>query len=150
MEHLAQAVRYLAVFLAGMIAGILFAIGIDHQRLSTLSASVWLTARHTLDPIFTKLMPWIWNISLPLLFASAYLSHGSDRINFLVAGLLLLMGIVVTLIVHVPINNQIPTWTVDAMPPNWSSLRVRWIRFHWLRTLLGIAAFACALVSLVR
>jgi uncharacterized membrane protein len=92
----------------------------------------------------------VWNITLLLLFASAYLTQGISRALFMVSGLLLLVGIIVTLVFEVPINKQIAVWTPSSVPPDWSSKRDRWVRFHWLRTVAGIAAFVCALIPLVR
>jgi uncharacterized membrane protein len=149
MAHLSQVVLYLAIFLAGIIAGLLFGTAIEQQQLSALDAQGWVTARQSIDAVFSKLLPWIWNITLLLLFASAYLTHGINRALFMVSGLLLLAGIVVTLVFEVPINKQIAVWTPSTMPPNWTSLRDRWVRFHWLRTVAGILAFVCALIPLM-
>ena len=150
MTHLAPAVLYLAVLLVGIIAGLLFGTAIEQQQLSSLDASGWITARHSIDVVFSRLLPWVWNSSLLLLFASAYLVHGRGRALFVFAGALLLIGIIITLVFEVPINKQIAAWTPATMPANWSSLRDRWVRFHWFRTLAGMAAFACALLPLIR
>jgi uncharacterized membrane protein len=149
MATLIPLVLYFAVLLAGIIAGLLFGTAIEQQRLSALDAAGWVIARHSIDAVFGKLLPWVWNSTLLLLFASAYVTHGSGRALFVIAGVLLLLGIAVTLIFEVPINKQIAAWTPTTMPPNWSSLRDRWVRFHWVRTLAGMAAFACALVPLL-
>jgi uncharacterized membrane protein len=149
MAHLSHAVLYFAIFLAGIIAGLLFGTALEQQQLSALDAQGWVTARQSIDAVFSRLLPWIWNITLLLLFASAYLTHGMHRALFVVSGVLLLAGIVVTLVIEVPINKQIAVWTPSTMPPDWTSLRDRWVRFHWLRTVAGIAAFVCALIPLV-
>ena len=149
MAHLSQVVLYLAIFLVGIIAGLLFGTAIEQQQLSALDAQGWFTARQSIDAVFSKLLPWIWNITLLLQIASAYLTHGINRALFMVSGLLLLAGIVVTLVVEVPINKQIAVWTPSTMPPNWTSVRDRWVRFHWLRTIAGILAFLCALIPLI-
>jgi uncharacterized membrane protein len=149
MATLIPLVLYFAILLAGIIAGLLFGTAIEQQRLSALDAAGWVIARHSIDAVFGKLLPWVWNSTLLLLFASAYVTHGSGRALFVIAGVLLLLGIAVTLIFEVPINKQIAAWTPTTMPPNWSSLRDRWVRFHWVRTLAGMAAFACALVPLL-
>lgn len=41
-----------------------------------------------------------------------------------------------------PINNSIKTWTPSTLPPNWQAMEHRWNIYHWIRTLLLIAAFA--------
>lgn len=150
MEHLVPVVLYFAVLLAGIIAGLLFGTAIEQHRLSALDAAGWVTARHSIDAVFSRLLPWVWNSTLLLLFASAYLTHDRGRALFVSAGVLLLVGIAVTLVFEVPINKQIAVWTPANMPQNWASLRDRWVKFHWLRTLAGMAAFACALVPLLR
>ncbi len=149
MAHLSQAVLYFAVLFVGIIAGLLFGTAIEQQQLNVLDAKGWVTARHSIDAVFSRLLPWVWNITLLLLFASAYLTQGVNRALFVVSGLLLLIGIVVTLVFDVPINKQIAEWTPSTVPHNWTSLRDRWVRFHWLRTLAGFAAFVCALIPLV-
>ena len=125
MATLIPLVLYFAVLLAGIIAGLLFGTAIEQQRLSALDAAGWVIARHSIDAVFGKLLPWVWNSTLLLLFASAYVTHGSGRALFVIAGVLLLLGIAVTLIFEVPINKQIAAWTPTTMPPNWSSLRDR-------------------------
>ncbi len=144
-----HAVFFFAILFVGIVAGLLFGTAIEQQQLSALDAQGWVTARHSIDAVFSKLLPWVWNTTLVLLFASAYLTHGSDRLWFLASGLLLLGGIVVTLVFEVPINKQIAAWTPSTMPSNWTSLRDRWVRFHWLRTVAGVVAFVCALIPLV-
>jgi uncharacterized membrane protein len=61
-------------------------------------------------------------------------------------GLLLLVAVLgVTLAVEVPIDNQITSWTLATLPPDWQDLRGRWAAFHTLRTFLSLGAVAAAL-----
>jgi uncharacterized membrane protein len=69
---------------------------------------------------------------------------------WLLAGFLLLVAaLAITLIVEVPIDNQIRTWTAATLPGDWRSIQARWERFHTLRTFLSIAAVAAATISAV-
>ena len=69
---------------------------------------------------------------------------------FLSAGLLLLFGIVITIVVEVPINKAIASWTPTTVPGNWMELRERWLAFHTVRSGAGVVAFLCALLGVVR
>jgi uncharacterized membrane protein len=149
MTHAACVVFYLAVFLSGTIGGLLFGTAIEQQQLTVLAGPAWVQARHSIDAVFSRLLPHVWNGALILLFVSAYMAHAASRWCFLTAGLLLLVGIVVTLVIEVPINKQIASWTADNMAANWIELRAKWVRFHWVRTVMGMAAFAFAVAAII-
>lgn len=69
---------------------------------------------------------------------------------WLLAGFVLMAGaLVVTLVVEVPIDNQIKTWTVSRLPGDWRSIQSRWELFHTIRTALSIAALVAVTVSAV-
>lgn len=69
---------------------------------------------------------------------------------FVAAGVLLLLGIVVTLVIEVPMNEQIASCDAGAVPAGWAEVREWWLRFDNVRTGMGIGAFVCALVGLAR
>jgi len=61
------------------------------------------------------------------------------------AGLLALVAVIaVTLVVEVPIDNQVKTWTTATLPADWEEIRSRWANFHTLRTFLSLAGLAAA------
>ena len=145
----ATVVLFLAVLMAGLVAGLLFGTVLEHEQLKVLPAKPWVLARQSIDAVFSRLMPWLWNTTLLLLAAAAYLTHGHARWLFAAAALILLAGIVVTLIIEVPLNKQIALWTQETIAPEWASVRDRWVRFHAVRTVAGVVAFVCALAGLV-
>ena len=65
----------------------------------------------------------------------------------LVGFLLMVAALAVTLLVEVPIDNQIKTWTAATLPGDWRSIQSRWELFHTIRTFLSIAAVAAATIS---
>ncbi|MGI4854924.1 MAG: anthrone oxygenase family protein [Janthinobacterium lividum] len=142
-----RVVSYLAVLMSGLVAGLLFGTVVDHAKLRVLDGPSWVVARQSIDSVFSVIMPWLWNTTLVLLVAAAYLHHGRTRGLFTAAALILLAGIVVTLIVEVPINKQIASWTATSIAPDWAVLRERWIHFHAIRMAAGVAAFVCALLA---
>ena len=44
-----------------------------------------------------------------------------------------------------PIDNEITTWTLATLPPDWQDIGARWAAFHTLLTFLSLAAVAAAI-----
>ncbi len=49
----------------------------------------------------------------------------------------------------VRINHQIASWSVQNPPSEWAQMRARWIRFHVIRTLFSIPAFALYVAAMI-
>jgi len=59
----------------------------------------------------------------------------------------LLLGFIVTVVVHFPINAEIATWQPADPPANWQQFRDRWLTAHAVRTVLAVAAFALLVIA---
>jgi uncharacterized membrane protein len=96
-------------------------------------------------------------ILLPLALLSALvtlvlLRQGRQTVAFwwLLAGFgLMVVALVVTLVVEVPIDNQIQTWTAATLPGNWRSIQSRWELWHTIRTFTSIAAVVAVTIGAV-
>jgi len=53
----------------------------------------------------------------------------------------MIISLLITLLVEVPIDNRIKTWTTTTIPDNWVALRATWKEFHFYRTLTSILSF---------
>jgi uncharacterized membrane protein len=60
---------------------------------------------------------------------------------------LMVTAMVITLVVNVPIDRQIQSWTVATLPADWSAIRDRWEFYHGFRTLVSLVALACVFGS---
>jgi uncharacterized membrane protein len=49
----------------------------------------------------------------------------------------------------VRINHQIASWSTQNPPREWAQIRARWIRFHVIRTLFSVPAFALYLLAVM-
>jgi uncharacterized membrane protein len=49
----------------------------------------------------------------------------------------------------VRINHQIASWSIENPPREWAKMRARWIRFHVIRTLFSVPAFAIYLLAVM-
>jgi uncharacterized membrane protein len=50
--------------------------------------------------------------------------------------------LIVAVSTNVRINHRVASWSIQNPPGNWAQMRARWIRFHIIRTLFSVPAFA--------
>ncbi len=85
---------------------------------------------------------------LSMLFYSSKKSSGF-YLNVMALALIIIT-LLVTLLILVPIDNQIKQWTTSALPVNWEFLRRRWDFYHTVRTFTSLASFACFALSIIK
>jgi hypothetical protein len=90
-----------------------------------------------MESVMTILTPVALLSIAPVLFLSY---NKLPRTFFLTLAALALFSValIVTMLVEVPIVNQIVTWTAGTLPGNWQQLRDRWGAFHIIRVAAGI------------
>jgi uncharacterized membrane protein len=64
------------------------------------------------------------------------------------AAALLIVSVLMSILVLVPINNRVKTWTDGSRPADWKEQMTRWDRWHYARVAVIIAAFACLAAAL--
>jgi uncharacterized membrane protein len=64
--------------------------------------------------------------------------------------ILFVLALAITLFIEVPIDNQIKTWTPDALPTDWKAIRDRWQFYHTDRTFLCLAGLTCYLMAAIK
>lgn len=64
--------------------------------------------------------------------------------------LLFIAALAITLLIEVPIDNQIRTWSADSMPTDWQVIRDRWQFYHTSRTFIALAGIACYLMAVIK
>ena len=55
--------------------------------------------------------------------------------------------IAIALLTDVRINKQVARWSVQSPPDDWTLIRASWVRFHIVRTLVSLPAFACYILA---
>src|SRR6266516_3002459 len=63
------------------------------------------------------------------------------------ACLLVIVALLITLLVEVPIDNQIKTWTAETTPSDWEAVRERWQYFHTARTFVSLAGLGSLAIA---
>jgi uncharacterized membrane protein len=71
---------------------------------------------------------------------------GADLV--IIAAALLIVSVIMSLLLLVPINNRGKTWTTENRPEDWKEQMNRWDRYHYLRVVIIIAAFALLATAL--
>src|SRR4051812_30305896 len=89
-------------------------------------------------------MSIIMPVGIMLMLLSLWLYADKKSYGFyagVLSFILILTVLLVTLLVLVPIDNNIKQWTAITLPQNWVDIRHRWSTFHTLRTLASMASF---------
>jgi uncharacterized membrane protein len=88
---------------------------------------------------------------LMMLCSAWFLSEKKSAAFYLsfVACLLIVISLLITLLVEVPIDNQIKTWTAATVPSDWTMIRARWERFHAARTFVSLGSLASFIAAVL-
>jgi len=73
-----------------------------------------------------------------------YPDKKSKQFNFgITACILIIITLLITLLILVPIDNEIKTWTALTVPEDFDQIRNRWEFYHALRTFTSVTSFIC-------
>ena len=145
---------FVHVFLFALVVGVFWGTWFSLSRsMSAITASTFLEVGHTmianLGGPMAVLMPAALVSAVPLLFVLHRRHRRASFSLILVGAASLLVALVITLSVNVPIDGAIAGWTVDTLPPDWTSIRNRWEAYHAARTFVSLAGFGAALAAVV-
>lgn len=93
------------------------------------------------------LMPLALLSTLPVLFLLYRQKLLKGFYLTLVGLMLFVVALLATLLVNVPIDKQIAKWTIETLPSDWESLRLRWGFYHAVRMLASLMGFGIILIS---
>ena len=137
--------RFVSLLFGGLFTGFLVTVLVIESTLRSADASVYTQVRHVeldrLDGLASAtLIPAL--IAVAVLVAAA--ARNRQRVRWPVLAFVLLLSVVATtLVFNVPINTDQLTWSVQAPPPDWASVRDRWQLAHAVRTVAALLAFGC-------
>ena len=145
--------RLVAVFSAGLIAGILLGdrMGASFAR-PVLSPSSFVTFQQIQHAHFVRMMPILMGIVI--LSSAAWLVGIRSRVRsteFVFVALAAIAYVSVAALtgaVNVPINRELMTWNAASPPADVMAIWARWEQAHSARTLLAVAGFALAVLAL--
>ena len=134
-----------AVVVAGTMVGNELAIALFvHPKLWRLDEATHVRAVQPLAAVLGAVMPFWYALTLLGSVGVAFLARPAGTFGhglaLAAAGLFAAM-IVYTVLLPVPINNQVVRWRPEALPANWRELRRRWDALHAFRVVVLAVAF---------
>ena len=138
--------QFVSIFLSALVAGAFWGpwLGLTRGHIQ-FQPDTFLAVDHRMIRNFSSVMPILMPATmlsvLPVLFI---MRHRRSIELYLNAGglTLLVAALLVTLIVEVPIDKQIASWTAATLPENWRQLWRRWEIFHAIRTAAAVSGLA--------
>jgi len=138
-------IDFLALFLLMLTTGVFWGTWFTLTRkLETFSAPEFIHIGQTIISNVAVPMRIILPSCIVFMFISLWMANNKKSGAFktgILSFVLVIAVLLVTLILLVPIDNQIRDWTEATVPSNWTDLRSTWNTFHTLRTWMSLTAF---------
>jgi uncharacterized membrane protein len=145
--------QLISIVLSALVSGMFHGPWVALSRsMRTFTPEVFLAIvdrmNRNMAPVMTVLMPAALLSIIPVLFLSYREQPRTFYLNA-IAFALFIIALLVTVVVEVPIVEEIVTWTASSLPENWQQLRDRWIKFHIIRVIAGITSVVLLVVGAV-
>ena len=152
--HALEIWQFISILLSALVTGVFWGTWLGLSRsIASLTPETCLTIGHAmignLGLVMAILMPAAILATLPVLFL-LYRRRSGALYPTLAGFALFVIALVITLIVEVPIDNQIEAWTMTSLPANWQQLRDHWELFHAIRTWVSVIGLALLIVGALR
>lgn len=139
-----SALEVFTTVVVGVMVGVEFSVAFFvNPILDGLPGDNGLRGRTHGARLLGAVMPF-WHIGSLVLVAvwavARWDHHGAGLV--VTAAALLILSVAMSVLLLVPINNRVKTWTADGLPADWKQQMNRWDRFHYVRVAVIIAAFA--------
>ncbi|MFZ3566174.1 anthrone oxygenase family protein [Streptomyces sp. BH097] len=144
-----NALEIVTTVIVGVMVGVEFAVLLNNPILNALPGDMGLRARVHGARIGGAVMPFWYFTSLALVGVWAVAGrHDQGTALVVTSGGLLIVSVLMSVLVLVPINNRIKTWTEQQPPADWKQQMNRWDRWHYGRVAVIVAAFALLVAAL--
>jgi uncharacterized membrane protein len=143
----------ISIVLSALVAGMFHGPWVALSRsMSSFAPEVFLAIvdrmNRNMAPVMTVLMPAALLSIIPVLIFSYHVQPLTFYLSA-AAFVLLIVALLVTVLVEVPIVEEIVTWKVSTLPGNWEQLRDRWMRFHVIRVVAGLLSVVLLVVGAI-
>jgi hypothetical protein len=148
-----HALETVAIVVAGTLTGSELAVAVFfHPRISRLDDAVHIRTAQTLAKVLGMVMPFWYALTFLLALALTFVARPARSTPWwlaLAATVLYALISVYSVLLPVPINNQVARWQPDSVPANWRDLRRRWDLLHALRVVFLVIALILFVASCV-
>jgi uncharacterized membrane protein len=143
----------ISIVLSALVAGMFHGPWVALSRsMKTFTPEVFLAIvdrmNRNMAPAMTVLMPASILSIIPVLL----LSYHERPLTFYLSAAafaLFVVALLVTVLIEVPIVEEIVTWKIASLPSNWQQLRDRWMRFHIIRVIAGVTSLVLLVVGAI-
>jgi uncharacterized membrane protein len=144
--------------LGGIMAGFFFTYSASVVlALDRLSASTYTTVMQEINETVLNAVfgvAFFGAVVVPAVSAAVVLLRGdwtTQYGRFLLAGVVIyLIGtFVVTMLIHIPMNEYIAMWSASSPPDDWVAVRSRWARWNHIRATAAVVSFVLYLAAIV-
>ena len=145
-----NALEVVTTVVVGVMVGVEFSVAfVINPIFNGLPGDNGLLARAHGGRMLGAVMPfwYIGSLVLSAVWAVAGWHHDGAGL-VVIAGALLIISVIMSLLLLVPINNQSKTWNAENRPADWKQQLNRWDRYHYVRVAVIIAAFALLATAL--
>ena len=145
-----NALEVITTVVVGVMVGVEFAVAFVMNRIfNALPGDNALRGRTHGARLGGAVMPFWYITSLVLVAIWAIAGWDDDGTGLVVtAAALLIVSVIMSILLLVPINNRVKTWTAGNRPADWKQQLNRWDRFHYVRVAVIVAAFALLAAAL--
>jgi hypothetical protein len=148
-----HALEVAAIVVAGTLTGSELTVAVFfHPRIGRLEDVVHVQAVQALAKVFGTVMPFWYALTFLLALAVTFVAHATRSTPWwlaLASTVLFALIIVYSVLLPVPINNQVVRWQPDSLPTNWRDLRRRWDLLHAIRVVFLVVALVLLVTSCV-
>ncbi len=145
MKH--KLLYFSALFLLMLVSGVFWGTWFTLTRsLESFLIDEFMHIGQTIIANVAMPMRLIMPACILLMLISLLVAHRKRSVGFYLGTLsflLIVVVLLVTLLVLVPMDNNIKEWTTASFPSDWESIRDKWKTFHAIRTFASLASFAC-------
>lgn len=121
------------------------------RAMSRLSVSAYVEFHQHTNHTFEPYMPIVVIGALAggIALAVMYGVHSIPGQLAAVGAVCYALVLIITLPTDLRINHQIASWAIQNPPQEWAQVRARWLRFHVIRTLFSVPAFAVYVLAVM-
>ena len=138
-----------AVVSSGLLAGALVAVLLADLTLQG-NPTGYIAFHQATTVLYTATLPPLGAVMAISIIVSLVKGRGVPGIGWLLITALAcgVVGMLVTVLVHFPLNATIMTWRVGVVPADFVSVASRWVAAHLVRTVITVIAFVLGMIAL--
>jgi len=144
MKH--KYIAFCSLFLLMLITGVFWGTWFTLTRsIESFSAEEFIHIGKVIIANVAVPMRFIMPSGVLLILLSLFLYERKKSKAFyfgILSFVLIILVLLITLLVLVPIDNNIKEWTASSIPQNWEVTRDKWKLFHAVRTFASLISFA--------